>query len=257
MGMAIGAGAQQRTADLRLFGLVSAPGVAALDLPAPQVRLLMPPQLALQTYEANAERQLSDLGYSSDVTVIEAALPGTGQKGRFELRRSFMAPKSLVYGAIKFAGDNFIKTNIILKLLTSEVDHVEKGQSAATAITARNYKFDYKSTASEAGRTVYEFRVKPRKKRAGLFKGKIFLDAQTGRIVRAEGRLVKSPSLFVKRIDFAQDYADVAGFSLPVRIHSVAKTRFFGQAVVDISHFDYSAAPLLSSGGESAGGSLQ
>ena len=108
MGMAIGAGAQQRTADLRLFGLVSAPGVAALDLPAPQVRLLMPPQLALQTYEANAERQLSDLGYSSDVTVIEAALPGTGQKGRFELRRSFMAPKSLVYGAIKFAGDNFI-----------------------------------------------------------------------------------------------------------------------------------------------------
>jgi hypothetical protein len=191
-----------------------------------------------------------------DVTVIEAALPGTGQKGRFELKRSFAAPKSLAYGAIRFAGDNFVKTNIILKLLTSEVDHVEKGEGASTAITAQNYKFSYKGTEMIAGKTAYEYRVKPRKKRAGLFKGKVYLDAASGQIIRAEGALVKSPSLFVKRIEFVQDYAQVGEFSLPARTHSVAKTRLFGDAVVDISHSDYTAYPVnASSDGYSAGAS--
>ena len=215
------------------------------DLPDPPVlRPRMAPELALQTYQMNAERQLTDLGSSSDVTVVEATLPHTGQKGRFELRRSFLAPKSLAYGAIKFVGDGFIKTNIIIKLLTSEVEHVEKGEGRITAITDENYKFSYKGTHSVDGQAAYEYHVKPRKKRVGLFKGKLFLDPTTGRILRAEGTLVKSPSVFVKKVEFTQDYEQVAGFSLPAHMHSVAKTRLFGQAIVDIFHTNYSAKPL-------------
>jgi hypothetical protein len=249
------AAAQDSRADFAPLGVVN--GVHSFLPAIPETRgttARLAPELALQTYENNAERQLSQLGYSSDVTVVEAALPGTGQKGRFELHRSFMAPKSLAYGAIKFVGDNFVKTNIILKLLTSEVDHVEKGEGPATAITPENYKFAYKGTQTLNGRDVYEFRVKPRKKRSGLFKGKVLLDVATGQILRAEGTLVKSPSVFVKRVEFVQEYQQVDGFSLPVRTHSVAKTRLFGEAVVDISHSDYSAAPLAqSTGGDNAG----
>lgn len=218
----------------------------------PDVRVARPamaPELALETYETNAQRQLFDLGYSTDLTVIEAQIPRTGQKGRFELRRSYQAPKSLAYGAVQFVGDNFVKNNIILKLLTSEVDHVEKGEGASTAITQENYKFSYKGREWVQGRPAYEYRVKPRHKRAGLFKGKVLLDATTGQILRAEGTLVKSPSLFVKKIEFEQDYAQVAGFSIPVRMHSVAKTRLFGDAVVDISHSQVTAAPLRASFG--------
>lgn len=204
----------------------------------------MSPDLALNTYQANAVRQLTSIGSSEDTTVVEATLPGTGQKGRFELRRSFLAPKSLAYGAIKFVGDSFVKTNIIVKLLQSEVDHVEKGEGSTTAITAENYKFSYKGPQQINGVKTYEFHVKPRKKRPGLFKGKIYLDASTGHIVRAEGSLVKSPSVFVKKVEFIQDYEDVAGFSLPAKLHSVSQTRLFGKAVVDIEHSDYIAVPL-------------
>ncbi len=204
----------------------------------------MSPDLALDTYIANAHRQLTGLGTSTDMTVVEASLPGTGQKGRFELRRSFLAPKSLAYGAVKFVGDTFIKTNIITKVLQSEVEHVEKGDGPTTAITPDNYKFNYKGPAIINGQAAYEFHVKPRQKRPGLFKGKVFLDAMTGHIVRAEGTLVKSPSLFVKKIDFVQDYEDVSGFSLPLKMHSVANTRLFGKAIVDISHSEYVTHPL-------------
>lgn len=221
--------------------------VSSTHLALPEVPTALPrmsPDLALRTYADNARRQLTQLGSSSDMTIVEAAIPGTGQKGRFELRRSFLAPKSLAYGAVKFVGDTFVKTNIIVKLLQSEVDHVEKGEGATTAITVENYKFNYKGPQEIDGRTVYEFHVKPRQKRPGMFKGKVYLGAATGHIVRAEGTLVKSPSVFVKKIEFMQDYEDVAGFSMPVKMHSIAQTRLFGKAIVDISHSDYSASPL-------------
>lgn len=253
---ALAAAAQQPSGmDSASLSLISLGDVSpsVLDLPAfttPPPR--MSPDLALQTYHSDARRQLTSLGASNDMTIVEAAIPTTGQKGRFELRRSFMAPKSLAYGAVKFVGDTFVKTNIITKLLQSEVDHVEKGEGASTAITPENYKFTYKGVQEINGQTAYEFHVKPRQKRPGLFKGKVYLDVTTGHIVRAEGTLVKSPSVFVKKVEFTQDYEDVAGFSLPARMHSIANTRLFGKAIVDISHSEYSAQPLSSDGAASA-----
>ncbi|MGH9521616.1 MAG: hypothetical protein ACRD3E_03675 [Terriglobales bacterium] len=258
--MPASAAAQDAVRAIPAATVVASSAFPALTLPdVPVASPDMSPELALQSYENNAQRQLSDLAYSSDNTVIEAALPGTGQKGRFELKRSYQAPKSLAYGAVKFVGDNFVKNNIILKLLTSEVDHVEKGEGANTAITEENYKFSYKGRQTIAGKTAYEYRVKPRHKRVGLFKGRVFIDAASGHILRAEGTLVRSPSVLVKKIDFVQDYEQVAGFSLPVRTHSVAKTRLFGEAVVDISHSDVNAAPLHTGSGDNsaASGALQ
>ena len=61
----------------------------------------------------------------------------------------------------------------------------------------------------------------------------------TRSLVRAEGRMVKSPSLFIKDIDFRQDYADFDGFTFPVRMHSQAKARILGRVIVDVVHRDY------------------
>jgi hypothetical protein len=187
------------------------------------------------------QRQALELGEYNDVTVIQAELPSTAQKGTFRLKRAFAAPKSLAFKAVDFVGDGFVKTNVIARILQSEVDHVQKGESQTTAISAANYKFNYKGIEDLAGQPVHVYQVKPRKKRPGLFKGKIYLSAYTGTIVRAEGRMVKSPSIFIKNIDFIQEYADVNGFNLVSRLHSTADTRLIGRAIVDISHSDYQA----------------
>ena len=81
--------------------------------------------------------------------------------------------------------------------------------------------------------------MKPHKKRAGLFKGRVYLDAHTGSLVRAEGSVVKSPSFFIKKLEFVQDYEDIAGFTFPVHIHSEASARIVGRAVVDIYQSNY------------------
>lgn len=205
----------------------------------------MAPDLALQAYEKRVEQQNAQLASYSVSTVIHAELPDTSQSGEYELERHYVAPRTLQFKAIRFTGDNFVKTNVIARLLQSEVDHLQKDDLGATALSPVNYKFSYKGTNDIEGRVVHVFQVKPRKKRAGLFKGRIYLDAYTGSLARVEGNVVKSPSFFVKRVDFVQEYSDIDGFTLPTHVHSEARARIVGRAVVDIYQRDYQ--PVASS----------
>lgn len=220
----------------------NAPNPPAGPLPdfAPTISLpRMSPELALATFQQRASRQAQALAGYSAATLIRAELPENAQRGEFELERHFVAPHTLAFKSLRFEGDNFVKSNVIARLLQSEVDHVQKEDPAATALRPENYKFSYKGATESGDRTLHIFQVKPRKKRVGLFKGHIFLDAFTGSLVRAEGRVVKSPSLFVKKIDFIQEYADVEGFTLPVHMHSEAKAALVGKTIIDITNRDY------------------
>ncbi len=199
----------------------------------------MAPEFALQVLQGHAQVQSAELAGYSATTVVRAQLPDTAQSGEYQLKRSYSAPRTLVFKALRFTGDNFVKSNIILRVLQSEVDHVQKDDPALTAISAANYKFSYKGTSQLNQRVVHVYQLKPREKRAGLFKGKIYVDAYTGTLARAEGKLVRSPSLFVKRLEFVQDYANVDSFTFPVHIHSEAQARVVGRTVVDIYEQDY------------------
>jgi len=209
------------------------------SLQSPPVIPRMGPEFALQVYRNRASLQAEQLSSYSASTVIRAELPDTQQAGEYELQRRYSAPRTLAFKAVRFTGDNFVKSNVILRLLQSEVNHVEKDDPALSAITPANYKFSYKGTTQLEGHVVHVYQLKPRQKRAALFKGRIFLDAYTASIIRAEGRLVKSPSLFIKKVEFVQDYADINSFTFPVHMHSEAQARIVGRAVVDIYNSDY------------------
>lgn len=199
----------------------------------------MSPELALATYEKRATRQAAELAAYSALMVVQAQLPESSQRGEFELERHYAAPHTLEFKALQFTGDGFVKSNVITRLLQSEVDHVQKDDAALTAINEANYKFSYKGTPMVQGRMMHVYQVKPRKKRVGLFKGRIYLDAYTGSLLYATGMVVKSPSFFVKKIEFVQEYADFGPFTFPVHIHSEAKARLVGRTVVDIYHRNY------------------
>lgn len=211
----------------------------AVPLVAPTVLPRMAPELALQVCRGRSEVQAQQLASYSATTLIRAQLPDTSQSGEYEVQQKYQAPRTLAFKALRFTGDAFVKTNVIVRLLQSEVDHVQKDDPASSAISPANYKFSYRGINQLDGRQVHVFQVKPREKRAGLFKGRIYVDAYTGSLVRVEGRPVKSPSLFIKKVDFVQDYADIGPFTLPVHIHSEASARIVGRAIVDVYQRDY------------------
>jgi hypothetical protein len=195
------------------------------------------PDQALRAYQEQVVTQLTDLAEFADQTCVEAEVPETSQKGQFCFIRSFSAPHSLVYSPLNFVGDSFIKNNVILRFVRSDVEHVQHGDNLA--ILEANYKFSYKGTEKLNGRLLYVFAVTPRRKSADVFKGKILVDPRTSCIIRAVGHVSKSPSWWVKRIDFIQDYSMVGDFALPVRTESVTQVRIIGRVVVTILHSAY------------------
>lgn len=199
----------------------------------------MSPEIALQTYQRRTMRQASERVSYSATTVIHADLLDTLQEGEYELQRTFMAPHMLQFKAVQYRGDVFVKSNVIVRLLQSEANHVRNDDPALTAIDASNYKFSSKGQNTLEGRTVYVFQVKPHRKRLGLFKGHIYLDAMTGALVRAEGKPVKSPSFFIKKIEFVRDYASILSLTLPIHVHFEARALVVGRTIIDVaySHF--------------------
>jgi len=216
-------------------------------LPPAPIAPPMSPEQALEAFQQQVQQQLAGVGSYSAGTVISAELPDSHQQGQFELVRKFSAPNTLQFQAVRFTGDGFVKSQVINRLLQQEVEHEAHGDAAQTAFSEANYRFSYQGSAQIAGRAALVYQAKPRAKAPGLMQGCIYLDAVTGRLLRAEGTLVKSPSFFIKKIEFTTDYQEFAGASMPVHIHSTAATRLIGRAVVDIStpQYDFAAAPAL------------
>lgn len=177
-------------------------------------------------------------------TIVDAALPDIQQQGHFELQTYYVAPGTLRFIPLRFTGDRFLRSHVIHRYLAAEVQHVEERDRSTTAITPANYSFSYKRTERTVGKTYHVYTVKPRRKAPGLFKGEITLDATSGSLRRAKGTLVKSPSFFVRKIEFVQDYEDLKGLTVPVHLRSTAKGRLIGQVVIDVIMCDYALVAL-------------
>jgi hypothetical protein len=214
------------------------------DEPSSAPACFLSPPRALLTYEERALRQLTTLAGYSDKTTIEAEIPAMAKKGQCSLRRTFSAQQSLIYTAVDFVGDTFVKTNVIYRLLESDVERTGKKTGPKVAILESNYRFSYKGIEDLNGRPLYVFALKPHHQDPGLFKGKILIDPRTGHIVRAVGRLSKSPSWWIKRVDFIQDYVDVGDFTMSAQIQSVTQARIVGRIAVNIRHTAYEVPPI-------------
>ena len=216
-------------------------GLGLLPPPVPLGQIALPrvaPALALQLF-LGQKQSTNNVDYSSR-TVVHAELFDLEQKGDYELVRIYSAePRSLKFAPIRFVGDGFVKSNVILRFLQSEVDRIERGDPKELAISERNYKFSYKGVQTLNGSPVHIFHVKPRHKRQGLFMGLIYLDSGSGHLRRAEGTPIKSPSLFIKQAEFVQDFDDFEQYTLPTHLCSTAKTRVIGRALLDIVYSSY------------------
>ncbi len=185
----------------------------------------------LNRYLTYVEKQPTALrGLQMDMD-IDARLPKLQKTGRFHALRSVSRVGQITYNGLRFIGDNTIKKDVIGRYLQAENETKDVAQ---LAITPDNYKFKYKGMSADDGHLVHVFQLSPKKKSVGLFKGELWLDAQTCLPVRESGRFVKSPSIFLKKIEFVRKYEIVDGISIPKHIQSTVDTRLWGPAEMSI-----------------------
>lgn len=198
-----------------------------------------PSDVILQNYCA-AERMQARVarGASMDVD-IAASLPKLKKLGRLHALRRISTLGRITYERLRFEGDGTVKNQVIARYLTAEAE-AQKNQMPSMAVTPENYKFNYKGRKQLNGRDTHIFQVTPRQKRAGLFKGELWVDSDTYLRVQETGYLVKNPSLFLKKVAFVRRYEIRDGISVPVETQSTVDTRLVGKAELTIEYRNFS-----------------
>jgi hypothetical protein len=170
--------------------------------------------------------------WDAEIIEIEASLPRLEKQGHLRAVRRLEPRGKPQYQGVEMAGDETVKQQVIIRYLTAEAKAAEI-PAASVAITPVNYKFSFKGARQTAGATTYYFSIKPRKKRPGLLNGELWLD-ETGVVARQSGYLVKSPSIFVKRITVTRETAIRDGQAEDRVTHVSVDTRLVGHAELTV-----------------------
>jgi hypothetical protein len=202
------------------------------------------------TASRGQERSLK--GASMDVE-FAASLPKLKKQGRLHALRRISPLGLIKYERLRFEGDSTVNKQVITRYLSAEAEAQREQPPPAVAVTPRNYKFKYMGLAQLDGRPVHVFQVSPKQKRQGLFSGEIWVDAATYLRVQESGYLVKSPSIFLKKVAFIRRYEIRDGISVPRQVQSVVDTRLVGKAELTIEFTNFSIDPMLGVASEADG----
>jgi hypothetical protein len=185
------------------------------------------PSATLDRY-LNGQGSRCTLGDQYMEIEVQASLPKLEKQGTMHGLKVISRSGQVAYRFLRFTGDKLVRSDVIGRFLSAEAQ--SRGHLASTGITRENYKFHYQRTADYKGATVFVFQLRPHKKREGLFKGELWLDAGTGTPLREAGELVKSPSIFIRRIRFVRDYPEHGSCGPPQRTSITVETRIAGEA---------------------------
>lgn len=162
-------------------------------------------------------------------------LPKLEKSATLDARRHVDKQGVVKYEMTERQGDLTVQKELIARFMNGEEDSSSKNNTKV-AITPDNYKFKYKGRRERDGRSSFVFEISPKKKREGLFRGEIWLDAETALTVREAGRFVKSPSVFLKKVEFTREYSIQEGVAVPKLMQTSIETRFWGTAELDIQY---------------------
>jgi hypothetical protein len=129
---------------------------------------------------------------------------------------------------LEVAGDRTARQQVIVRYLSAEMEASAIPHSS-TAITPVSYNFRYKGSISVGNAAACIFLISPKKKSQGLIKGELWLDGAAA-VLRISGRLVKNPSIFVKRVDVTRNTALRDGIAEMQVTHLSVDVRFIGRA---------------------------
>jgi len=130
-------------------------------------------------------------------------------------------------------GSDYIRSKVFRGWLETERKAWIENVTPSSAMTRANYMFEAGDTQPDG---LTAFVLKPLRKDTMLVAGSIYVNPDDGELVRLEGRLIKPPSFWTRRVDIVRWYRRFAGIRLPVALESVANVRIAGESTFRVTY---------------------
>lgn len=160
----------------------------------------------------------------------------------------FHPPGRKEFKVVSETGSGFVRGRVFKPLMESEVEAAAGGAKRDSSITPHNYDFALLGEEDIDGYHCYVLQATPKRDDKYLFRAKLWVHATEFAIVRIAGQPARSPSFWIKRVDFVRRYQKAGEFWLPLRDESVSHVRILGKytLMVDYDQYQFSATARTS-----------
>jgi hypothetical protein len=158
---------------------------------------------------------------------IEGGVASKDKRGWLEAWTEYKPGRGFTYEVVREGGSEYVRNKILRHMLETEYDLISAGKRLRASLEAKNYTFE-DGGMTDSG--LQRILLTPVKKSDGLVNGSVFIDPDSGFVTRIEGRLVKSPSFWVRDVDVTWKFACVGGHIVPVEMTSTGRVRMFGRS---------------------------
>jgi len=195
----------------------------------------LPPADVLDRMEDSILRQQSTLESWTSTRVYTAGNVRLNKWAKVVADVGYAAPGTESYTVRESTGMGLIVDQVIRAALNAERESLMIREQ--TDINRANYGFVFLSF--DPVENAYLFEATPRTKNKFLFRGRVWVDADSFGVMRVVGRPANSPSIWVMRSEFTHEFANFGGFWLPVRHRSTAELLLFGTSKLEIDYGAY------------------
>jgi ABC-type transporter Mla MlaB component len=164
---------------------------------------------------------------------IEASLPGLRKQGSLFAIREVAESERSQYGILELDGDAILFERAIAPYFVEE-RQVENVPRSSVIISPRNYRFCYAGTVETGDSAAYIFRITPKRNRAGLIRGELWIEPLTGAPILVSGDLVKAASTSIRGINVVREITFLDGYPLARTTHMRIDIRPVGRAELTI-----------------------
>jgi hypothetical protein len=151
----------------------------------------------------------------------------------------YRAPATETFTTTSGKGSGFVLHRIFQGLMKDEEKRVRTNRDQDSLITPENYALDVVGTDRIGNSDCSVVHAVPKRKEIDLLEGKLWIDNQDFAIVKITGHLAKSPSSWIKQVDFVRDYQKIDGFWLLSREEAVSAIRIFGKETLTVDYQNY------------------
>jgi hypothetical protein len=137
---------------------------------------------------------------------------------------------------LESSGSGLIKNRVFLPALEAEREAKTPAAEARGALSMANYEFLDKGQGDEG---LMQIGIRPKRKDTLLIDGSILVTPEAD-LVRVEGRLVKRPSFWTRRVEVVRRYERLEGVRVPVEMRSSADVLIGGKSTF-VMTYDYTS----------------
>lgn len=166
---------------------------------------------------------------------LEAGDPGKGKYGWMEVWTQYEPGTGFSFEVVREGGYEYVRSKVLRGVLRGEQKLIAEGKPLRAQFVARNYSFE-NGGVTDGG--LMRVLLHPARKSHGIVHGSALVEPESGGLVRIEGRLVKSPSFWVRDVDVIWKFAQIGSAVVPVELSSSARVRFYGRSSFKMT-YDY------------------